>query len=64
MGRNGENLLKEAKILESLSHPNLVNFKNICYQPFAIMFEYVSCSFSPFGTIRETRRLDEFQKGF
>ena len=39
---NGEKYLKEAKILESLNHPNLVNFKNVCYQPLAIMFEFVS----------------------
>ena len=25
----GEKVLKEAKILESLNHPNLVNFKNV-----------------------------------
>ena len=59
---NGENFLKEAKILECLNHPNLVNFKNVCYQPLAIMFEYVSFSFSPFGTIREIRRLNGFPR--
>ena len=53
----GEKFLKEVKILESLNHPNLINFKNVCYQPLAIMFEYVSFSFSPFGTIREICRL-------
>ena len=42
---NGEKFLKEAKILESLNPPNLVNFKNVCYQPLAIMFKYVSFSF-------------------
>ena len=57
----GEKFWKEPKILESLNHPNLVNFKNICYQALAIMFEYISFSFSPFGTIREIRRLDGFQ---
>ena len=57
-----EKFLKEVKILESLNHPNLVNFKNVCYQPLAIMFEYVSFSFSPFGTTREIRRLDGFQR--
>ena len=59
---NGENCLKEAKILESPNHPNLVNFENVCYQPLAIMFEYVSFSFSPFGTIREIRRLNGFPR--
>ena len=42
-----------AKILESLNHPDLVNFKNVCYQQLTIMIEYVSFSFSPFGAIRE-----------
>ena len=37
--------LKETKILGSLNHLNLVNFENVCYQPLAIMFEYVSFSF-------------------
>ena len=46
MGWNREKFLKEAKILESLNHPNLVNFKNVCYQPLTIMFEYLSFSFS------------------
>ena len=57
-----EKFLKEVKILEILNHPNLVNFKNVCYQPLAIMFEYVSFSFSPFGTIREIRRVDGLQR--
>ena len=41
----GKIFLKRAKILESLNHPNLVNFKSICYRPLAIMFQYVLFSF-------------------
>ena len=41
----GKIFLKGAKILESLNHPNLVNFKSICYRPLAIMFQYVLFSF-------------------
>ena len=41
----GKIFLKGAKILESLVHPNLVNFKSICYRPLAIMFQYVLFSF-------------------
>ena len=40
----GKNL-KEAKIFETLNQPNLVNFKNVCYQPLAIMFENISFKF-------------------
>ena len=40
--------MKGAKILESLNHPNLVNFKSICYRPLAIMFQYVLFSFPLF----------------
>ena len=32
---------------------NAVSFKIVCYNSLAIMFKYVSFSFSPFGTIRE-----------
>ena len=34
----GKTYLKEAKILKSLNHPNVKNFKNAFYQPLAIMF--------------------------
>ena len=60
--KTGKKFFKDAKILESLNHPNLVNFKNICYQLLAVMFEYVSFSFSPLGTIPEICRLDGFQR--
>ena len=32
-----EKNLKEAKILERLNQPNLVYFKNVCYEPLAII---------------------------
>ena len=64
MGRNRGKNLKEAKILERLNQPNLVNFKNVCYQPLAIMFENISFSFSPFAIIRKTSGLDGFLDGF
>ena len=57
-------LWKEAKILERLNQPNLVNFKNVCYQPLAIMFENISFKFSPFAIIRKICGLDGFLDGF
>ena len=61
---NGEKILKEAKILEGLNQPNVVDFKNVCYQPLAIMFENISFSFSPFAIIRKISGLDGFLDGF
>ena len=53
--------MKEAKILKSVNHPNVVNFKNVCYVPAICHYvEYVSFSFSPFETVREISRLDGF----
>ena len=45
--------MKEAKILESLSHPSVVNFKNVYYWSLVIMFEYISFIFA---------RLEQFVK--
>ena len=56
--------LKEAKILERLNQPNLVNFRNVCYQRLAIIFENISFSFSPFAIIRKISGLDGFLHGF
>lgn len=41
--------LKEVALLNRLDHRNVVNLKAICYQPCALMLEYLYCSFSPFG---------------
>ena len=62
-GGEGGNL-KEAKILERLNKPNSANFKNVCYQLLAIMFENMSFSFSPFAIIRKTSGLNGFLGGF
>ena len=40
---------KEARILADLKNTNIVEFKAICQKPSAIMLEYVSFDFSPFG---------------
>ena len=64
MGWNRGKNLKEGKLLERLNQPNLVNFKNVCYQPLAIMFENISFKFSPFAIIRKICGLDGFLDGF
>ena len=56
--------MKEAKILERLNQPNVVNFKNVCYQPLAIMFENISFSFYQFAIIRKISGFDGFLDGF
>ena len=35
------NFVKEAKLLRSLQHKNIVAFKNFCNTPYAMMLEYV-----------------------
>ena len=37
----GKNNFERGKLLKSLNQPNVVNFKNVCYQPFYIMFKYM-----------------------
>ena len=56
--------MKEAKILERLNQPNVANFKNVCYQPLAIIFENISFNFYPFAIIRKIGGLDGFLDGF
>ena len=41
--------LKEARILKSLGHKNIVEMKAVCDNPFAMMLEYVYFDFAPFG---------------
>lgn len=51
----GEDLLekkdfvKEAKILQVLKHVNVVQFKGICKNPFALVLEHHYFDFKPFG---------------
>ncbi len=36
-----ESFIKEAKLIKSLKHQNIVSFKGFCASPLAIMLEYV-----------------------
>ena len=52
--------MKAAKIFENLNHPNVLNLKNVYYQPISTMFEYVSFSFYSFGIVPIINGLDGF----
>ena len=41
-------LIKEARILQRLKHPNIADFKGICNNPLALVLEYVYFDFEPF----------------
>jgi serine/threonine protein kinase len=42
-------VLKEAKLLNGLTHPNIIEFKGICNDEYAILLEYLYFDFNPFG---------------
>ena len=50
------NFLKEAKLLRSLQHKDIVAFKNFCNTPYAIMLEYVYFDFLPFEIPRQVAK--------
>ena len=52
--------VKEARILQKLSHNNIVIFKGICNNPFALVLEYVYFDFSPFGVKSKVSSLADF----
>ena len=44
-----QEFIKEARMLHSVQHENVVSFKAFCQRPCGIMLEYVCFDFSPFG---------------
>ncbi len=42
-------MLKEAKLLNNLVHRNIVEFKGVCDDEYALLLEYVYFDFKPFG---------------
>ena len=52
--------LKEAKILQQLQSPNIVEFKAICCAPTAIMLECLAFDFAPFGIEEKVNSLQDF----
>jgi hypothetical protein len=43
-----DSFIKEARLIRSLKHRNIVSFKAFCASPLAIMLEYVYFDFAPF----------------
>lgn len=52
--------LKEAKVMISLQHENVVQFKAICVRPSAIMLEFVNFDFQCFGDETRVNSLSDF----
>ncbi|CAH3045388.1 unnamed protein product, partial [Pocillopora meandrina] len=52
--------IKEALLLKSLNHENIVRIYGICINPFTIIMEYVVFDFEPFQRNRKVSTLDEF----
>ena len=46
-----KNFVKEGKILQALKHANVVHFKGICKNPFALVLEHLCFDFKPFGMV-------------
>ena len=44
-----KNFFKQARILQALKHANVVHFKGICKNPFALVLEHLYFDFKPFG---------------
>ena len=57
----GEKLfLKEAKLIHSFQHANIVGFKGFCGLPCSIMLEYLYFDFTPFGSDKIITNLGDF----
>ena len=52
--------VKEGRIIQELKHPNIVKFKGICNNPFALILGYVYFDFQPFGFESKVSFLAEF----
>lgn len=55
-----KNFVKEAKILQVLKHVNVVQFKGICKNPFALVLEHLYFDFKPFGMETVVSSLADF----
>ena len=44
-----KSLVKEARLLSKLQHPNVVEFKGMCLDKYAVLLEYIHFNFTPIG---------------
>lgn len=44
-----KSLVKEARLLSKLQHPNVVEFKGVCLDKYAVLLEYIHFNFAPIG---------------
>ena len=52
--------IKEVRIMNELKHPNIIEFRRVCFAPCALMMEYMSFSFLPFGSDISVSSLQRF----
>ena len=57
--QTGKKLIKEAKIMKQCSSKYVVQFLAVCYDPLALMLEYIFFDFKPFGGKLRISSLDE-----
>jgi serine/threonine protein kinase len=55
-----DSFIKEARLIRSLKHRNIVSFKAFCTSPLAIMLEYVYFDFAPFEITKKVSNLVDF----
>lgn len=46
--------------MNKLKHPNIIEFKRVCFEPRALMMEYLCFSFFPFGSDTSVSSLQDF----
>ena len=54
---DNEDICQEAKFLDKLAHPNIVQFKGICLEEEGIMLEYMVFDLKPYGVNVEVHNL-------
>ena len=60
--QNGKNIVKEAKIINSLKNECIIRFLGVSYSPLAMMLEYACFDFSCLGGSMKLSAMNEFFK--